>query len=384
MKFPSDFIWGAATAAHQIEGNNINSDWWQRENGADTTLLERSGDAADSYNRYREDIDLVAASGLNAYRFSLEWARIEPIEGVFSAAQIAHYSDMISYCLHRGVIPIVTLQHFTLPLWLYEKGGWLAPNAPEMFERYAKEVLPILVKRVEWVVTINEPNIAVLLTEKADEELTVSAFGKAPNEDLGTALIKAHHLAAKVIREAGIKVGWSVAPQQFYADPGAEEILTEYAYPREVRFLEAARGDDFIGVQAYTRTRITINGPVPPSDDVEKTLTGWEYYPPAIAEAAQQAWNVCQIPVFVTENGIATDDDLRRVEYTGEALRHLHRLIDNGVPLLGYLHWSLLDNYEWGSYRPTFGLVAVDPQTFARVPKPSLAWLGAVAKNNGF
>jgi len=133
-------------------------------------------------------------------------------------------------------------------------------------------------------------------------------------------------------------------------------------------------------VQAYTRTRVTLDGPLPAPDDVEQTLTGWEYYPPAIAEAARLAHDLTGLPVFVTENGIATADDARRIDYTRDALRALHAEIEAGLPLIGYLHWSLLDNYEWGSYAPTFGLVAWDPETFERTPKPSLGWLGGVAR----
>lgn len=294
---------------------------------------------------------------------------------------------MIACCLAAGVTPIVTLNHFTMPAWLFDMGGWQNPRTPELFERYVERVLPILKDRVEYVVTINEPNIQAMMMAmadgKGDEELIAGAL-PGPAQAAADGLIAGHKRAVPLLRNAGIKAGWSVAPQQFYADPGAEEVLREYAYPREVQFMEAARGDDFIGVQAYTRTRITADGPVPPPDDVEKTLTGWEYYPPAIAEAAQQAWDICQIPVFVTENGIATSDDLRRVEYTAEALRNLYCVMEGGVPLIGYLHWSLLDNYEWGSYKPTFGLVAFDAVTFVRAPKPSLAWLGAVARNGGF
>lgn len=386
IHFPEDFIWGAATAGHQIEGNNLNSDWWARENASDSKVSERSGDAADSYHRFREDIAILAESGLQAYRFSLEWARIEPVEGHFSNAEIAHYSSMVEYCLEIGVQPVVTLNHFTVPLWFSASGGWKNPKAPELFERFTRRVLPILEGRVEYVVTINEPNITAMMAardEGGDEDLVAGALPK-PVPAVAEGLITAHKRAVPVLRSAGIKAGWPVAPQQFFADPGAEDVLKEYAYPREVQFLEASCGDDFIGIQAYTRTRITKDGPVPAPVDAEKTLTGWEYYPPAIAEAVQQAWDVCEIPVFVTENGIATSDDLRRVEYTAEALRALRKVMDGGVPLLGYLHWSLLDNYEWGSYKPTFGLVAFDAETFARTPKPSLAWLGAVARNCGF
>lgn len=382
--FPSDFLWGAATAAHQIEGNNINSDWWQQEIAVDSKLDESSGDAVDSFNRYPEDIALLAQFGLKVYRFSIEWARIEPTLGKFSAAMLAHYQRMLDVCDANGVEAVVTLHHFTVPNWFAQLGGWRNPEAPKLFANYVEAVMPLLRGRVRYIVTINEPNILSMLAggEKSDQQLAAGSL-PAPDPLVSQALIASHKRAVEICRQNGFKAGWSVAPQQFFADPGAEEILREYAYPREVQFLEASRMDDFIGVQAYTRTRITAEGPLPAPESVERTLTGWEYYPPAIAEAALQAWEICQIPVFVTENGIATADDTRRIDYTREALKCLHREMEAGLPLLGYLHWSLLDNYEWGSFAPTFGLIAVDRQTFERFPKPSLAWLGGVARDGG-
>jgi beta-glucosidase len=183
-----------------------------------------------------------------------------------------------------------------------------------------------------------------------------------------------------------VRSGWTVATQAFAStgEPGADERLREYGYPREDWYLEGSRGDDFVGVQAYTRTFIGPDGPVPVAPGAERTLTGWEYFPGAAAIGVRRAWEVTGgIPVMVTENGIATDDDARRIDYTEAALGELHETIAEGVGLLGYLHWSALDNFEWASgYRPTFGLIAVDRRSFARAPKPSLAWLGGIARAN--
>lgn len=379
-EFGSDFIWGAATAAHQIEGNNVNSDWWAREHAPGTSIGEPSGDAADSYHRYPEDIRLLAEAGLTSYRFSLEWARIEPAEGRVSRAEMAHYQRVIDCCLDNGVTPLITLHHFTSPRWFAEDGGWTDERSVERFARYVEVVLPLL-GAASHVFTINEPNILAMMIggEKGGEQLQAGSL-PAPDPVATQNLIAAHKRAVDIVRPTGIPVGWPVAPQQFFADPGAEEILREYAYPRETIFLEASRGDDFVAVQAYTRTRITLDGPQVAPADVEQTLTGWEYYPPAIAEAARLAYDITALPVLVSENGIATADDSRRIDYTRDALKALHAEMVAGLPLFGYLHWSLLDNYEWGSYKPTFGLIAWDPETFERMPKPSLAWLGEVAR----
>ncbi|MFT4295145.1 MAG: family 1 glycosylhydrolase [Micropruina sp.] len=378
--FGDDFIWGAATAAHQIEGNNVNSDWWVREHAPGTRIPEPSGDAADSYHRYAEDIRLLAEAGLTSYRFSLEWARIEPAEGHFSRAELDHYRRMIACCADHGVTPLITLHHFTSPRWFAEDGGWLDERSVARFARYVEAVLPLL-DAASHVFTINEPNILAMMIggEKGDEQLQAGSL-PAPDPVATANLIAAHRRAVEIVRRVGVPVGWPVAPQQFFADPGAEEVLKAYAYPREIVFLEAARDDDFVAVQAYTRTRITVDGPVPAPETVERTLTGWEYYPPAIAEAARLAHDVTGLPVLVSENGIATADDARRIDYTRDALKALRAEMVAGLPLLGYLHWSLLDNYEWGSYTPTFGLISWDRETFERTPKPSLAWLGEVAR----
>ncbi|KRC42886.1 glycoside hydrolase family 1 protein [Oerskovia sp. Root22] len=380
LTFPDPFVWGAATAAHQIEGNNVNSDWWAREVAPGSTLAEPSRDAADSYHRYADDIRLLAESGLTSYRFSIEWARIEPAEGMFSLAELDHYRRVVQCCLDHGVTPLITLHHFTSPRWFADDGGWTDPRSVERFSRYVERVLPLL-DAASHVFTINEPNIlAMMITAAKGEEQLQAGTMHAPDPVATQHLIAAHRRAVELVRTVGVPVGWPVAPQQFFADPGAEEVLREYAYPRETVFLEAARGDDFIGVQAYTRTRITVDGPLPAPDDAEKTLTGWEYYPPAIAEAARLGHEITGLPVLVSENGIATADDARRIDYTRGALRALRAEVEAGLPLIGYLHWSLLDNYEWGSFAPTFGLVAWDPETFERTPKPSLGWLGAVAR----
>lgn len=378
--FGGTFIWGAATAAHQIEGNNVNSDWWAREHAPGTSIAEPSGDAADSYHRYPEDIRLLAEAGLNSYRFSLEWARIEPAEGYFSHAELAHYQRMIDCCVENGVAPLLTLHHFTSPRWFAEDGGWTDPRSVERFARYVEAVLPLL-SSASHIFTINEPNILAMMIggEKGGEQLQAGSL-PAPDLIATEHIIAAHKRAVEIVRRSGVPVGWPVAPQQFFADPGAEQVLREYAYPRETVFLEASRGDDFIAVQAYTRTRITVDGPQLAPEDAEQTLTGWEYYPPAIAEAARLAFDITGLPVLVSENGIATADDARRIDYTRDALRALQAEVSSGLPLFGYLHWSLLDNYEWGSYKPTFGLIAWDPVTFERHPKPSLRWLGDIAR----
>lgn len=379
--FPLGFLWGAATAAHQIEGNNVNADWWEREHRPGGDVSEPSGDADDSYNRYAQDISLLADSGLNTYRFSVEWARVEPEEGFFSRAQILHYRGMIEACLEAGVTPMVTLNHMTLPRWLAHRGGWRDPASTDLFGRYVEHLLPIL-DGVTWVCTINEPNM-VALTQGGQEGTDMAAASlPTPDPVISRSLVKAHRRAREVLsRRPGLRSGWTIACQDFQALPGCEREMEKYRYPREEFFSQAAKGDDFIGVQAYLRTFIGTDGPRPVPAGAERTLTGWEYYPAALGEAVRYTWQAAgYTPIVVTENGIATADDSRRIDYTFEALSSLYRAMIDGVAVEGYIHWSLLDNYEWGSYKPTFGLVSVDHETFERRPKPSLEWLGRVAK----
>jgi beta-glucosidase len=383
LRFPKDFFWGAATAAHQIEGNNVSSDWWRREQSSNSGLKERSADACDSYNRYEQDIRLLAESGLQYYRFSIEWARIEPEPEHFSTAQILHYRDMIDTCRHYGVEPMVTLNHMTLPYWFAEQGGWKSADAVSLFSRYVRRVAPIL-HDITYVCTINEPNmVAMTRGGKEGTNMTAGAL-PVPDLEIGQTLVKAHKEACRILHETypNMLIGWTVATQAFHAMPGCEQETEEYAWPRENFYLEAAKGDDWIGVQGYLRTFIGKDGPQPVPDGAERTLCGWEYFPPAIGIGVRNAWErTGHIPIIVTENGLATSDDNRRIDYTFGALQGLKSAMDDGIDVRGYIHWSLLDNYEWGSYTPTFGLVSVDPDTFERHAKPSLRWLGNIAES---
>lgn len=401
-----DFIWGASTAAHQIEGNNTASDFWATEwaAGPDNPMMkEPSGDACDSYHRYRDDIRLAAEGGLRAYRFSIEWARIEPAEGRFSRAHLLHYRDMIDACHENGIEPIVTLHHFTSPAWLTGKGGIAGEETPGLFARYVDYVSEIL-HDVRWIITINEPNMLALfglmaLASQAPEaaaRLTTGPDGEpgaaprpavpAPPLEMSGPIIAMHEAAKKVLREKvpGAMLGWSPAGQAFMPTPGNEEVWERVFHQWEGVYLDATADDDFIGVQSYTSQPVDANGPVPHPDSPDNTLTGWAYRPDALAVNLRRYWERYHKPMIVTENGIATDDDTRRIAYTSEALRGLIAAVADGVDVRGYCHWSLLDNYEWGSYTPTFGLIAVDRDgTFERTPKPSLAWLGSVAAENG-
>ncbi|MES4908988.1 MULTISPECIES: family 1 glycosylhydrolase [unclassified Streptomyces] len=387
------FLWGASTAPHQIEGNNVNSDWWARE--GQMPGMERSGDAVDSYHRYEEDMRLLADAGLTAYRFGIEWARIEPVPGHFSRAELAHYRRMIDAALRLGLTPVITLHHFTSPQWFAEEGGWLGERAVDRFTSYVEQASRIL-GDVPYVATMNEPNMLAMMTtiERMMRERPADSWQSptvdndprptlpAPAPEIGHALVKVHHAAREIVRaRTDASVGWTVANRAFAARPGAEEKLRELEYIWEDLYLEAARGDDFVGVQSYSSQWVGKDGIEPHPPHPDNTLVGTAYRPDALGMAVRHTWDVTGgVPILVTESGIATADDTRRIAYTDEALRHLFAAADDGIDVRGYLHWSALDNYEWGHWEPTFGLIAVDRETFERTPKPSLAWLGEVAR----
>ncbi|MEV4253377.1 family 1 glycosylhydrolase [Spirillospora sp. NPDC049652] len=381
--FPDGFLWGAAGSPHQTEGNNVASDLWELENRPGGFLPDRSGDACDSYHRWPEDLDIVRGLGLDAYRFGIEWARVEPVPGRISRASLAHYRRIIEGCFERGLTPVVTLHHFTSPLWFQAAGGWTAPDAIASFRRYVRAVLPIL-DGVTWVCTVNEPNMlammASMIREKRRSENVAGAM-PPPDQAVAEALTAAHRAAREELAAVpGVRSGWTVANQNFEPVDGADAECARWAWTREDQFLDAAKGDDFIGVQAYTRVRIGRDGALPVPEAARTTLTGWEYYPAALGNAVRHtAARLPDTPILVTENGIATSDDTERIDYTRDALAALAEAIASGIDVRGYLHWSLLDNYEWGSYHATFGLVAVDRTTFARTPKPSATWFGAFA-----
>ncbi|RQP09817.1 MAG: glycosyl hydrolase family protein [Microbacteriaceae bacterium] len=385
--FPDGFLWGAATAAHQVEGNNLNNDWWQLEQLAADYGVEFSGDACDSYHRYEEDMQLLADAGYNAYRFSLEWSRIEPLPGKFSRAELDHYRRMIETAQRLGLTPVVTIHHFTHPHWFGERGAWLSPTATDDFVRFVEQACTIL-HDVEWIVTINEPNV-LAITHGGQRQV---AQGKPypmhalPDQEIGHALIDAHLAAAPLARErTGAKVGWTVANQALTPTSGNEAKHAEVQYLIEDEYLEASRGDDFVGVQSYTSQPVDADGIVPHPEHDDNTLMGWAYRPDALGIAIRHTHEVLpDTPIIVTENGIATADDERRIAYTQGALTELAAAMADGVDVRGYLHWSLLDNFEWGRWTPTFGLVAVDRETFERRPKPSFSWLGEIARRNAF
>ncbi len=407
MRFPAGFLWGAATAAHQVEGGNTNCDSWLLEHVPGTIYSEPSGDACDHYHRYAEDIALLAALGFNAYRFSIEWARIEPAEGEFSLAQLEHYRRMLAVCHEHGVKPVVTMHHFTSPLWVAARGGWESGETARLFARYCERVVEHLGDMISVACTINEANLAAALRQwgflHTDEAILAYGWRAAAATMMGVepdnfssfpfcvrsksrrVLLEAHRRGADALRAGPhqFPVGMTLALTDLQVVSGAEEVRDRLRRESEEIFLEAARGDDFLGVQCYTRQRVGPLGLLPPGQEAEFTQMGYEFAPDALEATIRYAALKAQVPLIVTENGIATDDDSQRMVFVERALAGVGRCVGDGIDVSGYFYWSMLDNFEWlFGYGPKFGLIAVDRKTQRRTVKPSAEWLGRIARNN--
>jgi beta-glucosidase len=382
-RWPDRFIWGTATSAHQVEGSNYNSDWWAWEHDPSSPCREPSGDACDHYHRYGDDIELLARLGFNAYRFSIEWARIEPEEGEFSLAQLEHYRRMLAACYDNGLTPVVTYHHFTSPRWVAASGGWTEPLTAERFARFSERATAHLGDLVGLACTINEPNI---VAENGYEAGVFAPGRKEPEarDKANDVFVNAHLRAYEAIKSVApeVPVGITLAMRDYQAVDGGEATLERLRGRSEDLYLEAARGNDFVGVQTYSRERIGPEGSLGPEEGAEVTLMGYEFYPEALEATIRRATEVTRaVPVVVTENGIGTDDDDRRIAYVATALKGVRRCLDDGIDVRGYFYWSALDNFEWAlGYEPTFGLIAVDRATQRRSPKPSAAWVGDLAR----
>jgi len=414
--FPQNFLWGSATAAHQVESMNIHSDIWAEEHVAGSIYKDKSDHTCDHYQHYREDIALMAGAGLKAYRFSIEWARIEPREGEFPAEAIAHYADVLAACEEHGITPVVTLHHFTSPQWLMKYGGWKGEKTPYYFGRYARYVLKSLGKHIPYIITLNEINIATMLKQLFAEWNFVPPIGMAAEgwtapewreqaaKACGTdidhyftihmasepehieIIRQAHNEAVKAAREFApqAKVGVSLALADVCAAPGGEQVAEKVWQSYFGQYKDIYMNADFAAVQNYEREIYDANGRVPHGAEEELTECGYPYCPEAVSSVVRRVHKETGLPVMVTENGIATQDDSRRIDFIREAVTGLHAAVEDGVPLLGYIYWSSLDNLEWAmGFDKHFGLIAVDRETMHRTVKPSCRYLGRIAQNNG-
>lgn len=416
-----DFLMGAATAAHQVEGNNIYSDYWVMEHIKHSDFVEPSGTAVDHYHRYEEDIRLLVQAGLNAYRFSIEWARIEPEEGKFDPEEVEHYRKVLDCCAANGVTPVVTLHHFSSPAWLIGKGGWGKPYVVQAFARYVRYVAQELGSKMPYICTINEANMGGQLNKIVADMMSagkkeggvqvgtntgldlkaivlgmfeqgkafhcgpfgVNTFLKPRKPEKERLIMEAHRAAVKEIKEVcpNAKVGLTLSLFDYQPIGDGREAADRLWQEDFGFYLPYIKEDDFLGVQNYSRKIVDAKGAREPAADAPVTQMGYEDYPASIGHVLRKVAEDFHGDMIVTENGIGTDDDARRCEFIQEAFASVEACIQDGLPVKGYFYWSLLDNFEWqAGYAKTFGLIAVDRSTQKRMPKPSLHVLGTLKK----
>ncbi|HNQ50436.1 MAG TPA: glycoside hydrolase family 1 protein [Candidatus Omnitrophota bacterium] len=402
MRFPDKFLWGAATSAHQVEGNNTNSDWWHWE--------QRGGGKAPSagacrhYERYREDFDLAGSLGHTCHRLSVEWSRIEPRQGEFSAEAIAHYKDVIAALRERSIEPVVTLHHFTSPQWFAEQGGWACPRAADHFLAYVNRIVSELAGSVTYWVTINEPLIYVFYGYiVGDWPPNVRSLPKAlaARNNFLRSHVRAYRLIHAIYEKRGLprpKVSIAHHMPAYTACTGSirdrlgVRLRNAIVNHNILGILARRRTLDYIGVNYYSRTLVhadswsmrdlVCNACSHHDDTLAKNSLGWEIYPQGIYDILMML-NRYRLPVFILENGICTPDDSVRWDFIREHLSRVHAAIQNGIAVIGYAYWSFMDNFEWDKgFDPRFGLIGIDYRTGARTVRDSARKYSKVCSTN--
>lgn len=410
LHFPKNFLWGAATASHQVESGTIN-DWseWERTN-ADRLALEAaskfghlpswtenfgaeaarpenyiSGIAVDHYHRYEEDFDIAKNLNHTAHRFSIEWSRVEPEKNRFDEQEITHYQNVVRALRARNIEPFVTLWHWTLPLWLAKEGGLLAPRFPEYFARYAEKMATALGNDVTFWITLNEP---VVVTSQAYLHGVWPPKEKSLIKTYRTlkSLVHAHELSYQIIKSKNQNALIGIAKNNIAFEirkdtliNGALKRIAHFA--RNTWFLKQIKNhQDFIGLNHYYRN--TIDNGFNKNPNERLTDIGWEFYPESIYQALIEL-KPYHKPIYITENGLADRNDTLREEFLTRALTAVHRAIEDGAEVKGYLHWSLLDNFEWDKgFWPCFGLVEIDRATQKRTVRPSARYYAEICQKN--
>lgn len=408
LEFPKRFLWGAATAAHQVEGNNHNQ-WsvWELENAkalaaaseyhyhdleswqwsssdAKTPTNYVSGEAADHYNRFEEDFDILKKLNMNAFRFSVEWSRIEPDEGVWNAEAIEHYKQYVHALKKRGIEPVVTLFHFTLPIWFSERGGFLERKNVKYFTRFAEKILQELGSDVKFVITINEPEVYVA-ESYIQGHWPPALLNKRAGWKVMRNLAYAHNQTTKMIHGMNRRFKVSIAKNSAYFYAGDDAILSRKTadymqFFQDDYFLKKVVKDcDFLGVNYYFSNRVygyRVHNP-----DEKMSDLGWDLSPANLQQALERLHDKYHLPIMITENGLADKNDTYRKWWIMHTIMAMQKAMGHGVELWGYLHWSLVDNFEWdkGAW-PRFGLVEIDYATQKRTIRPSAKWFAGVIK----
>ncbi|MDB5097765.1 MAG: bglA [Cyanobacteria bacterium RYN_339] len=404
---PAGFLWGVATAGFQTEGGDTSSNWaaWTRAGHTKAPM----GRATDAWNRYQEDLDLAKGIGLNSFRLSLEWARLEPRPGQWDMNAVQHYHDVLLAARSRGLEPIVTVSHFAYPAWLDTidptvTSAWESPKMAGQLARFAGFVAKEYGPQVKWWITLNEPNTlgicGYLAGQHAPGKHNPFVFRQVMDHQ-----VDAHMAAYDAIHAADPDAMVSVNPivlmrrpdSPVYKTKGVEDDLLpldENAFLDRVDppWVDGHAPDPTLGRR--TLDYVAYNYFYAPNNlDAYKLADylNWPIYPQGIYVAARRLWDRHHLPLMVTENGLALENGRTRPDgWTREAflvnhVAQLQRATREGIPLLGYMHWTLTDNYEWGSFQPRFGLFSVDPDDLAlkRVRTPAADVYDGIARANG-
>ena len=415
LKFPEKFLFGTAVASYQVEGGIYNNDWTIWENKSNSVCVEPCNEACKHYEMLDQDIELLKELGIKAFRFSIEWSRIEPTEGNYDNAAINHYVEKANKLISNKITPIITFHHFTSPEWLFNKGSWLNPNADEYFDKYVEKLMKNLPNEIEFFNTINEPGIFAFFGYFSTNKFPPGIANETKFIQASENIMSAHKKALKTIKKynQNAKVGMTHALQE-WEDSDNNKLKAYLKYHLEDKFLDASIDDDFIGLQTYTIVRFPKNiflkvfnalllniepirkyilpriiqifagrnGAI--TSETRITKMGYEYRPEAVLYNLKRLNKIYpDKDIFITENGIATDNDDERIEFVTTVLKDVHNFQSEHKNVIGYLYWSLLDNFEWDlGYQMNFGLVEVNKETYERVPHRSASWFGNISSSN--
>ncbi len=387
-QFPP-FLWGAATSSHQIEGH-LTNDWTEWERAGHSA--DQSGRATDHWRLWAEDLALFQRLGLNSYRFSLEWSRIEPEPGRIDEGALRQYRAMIERMHQLGLLPLMTLHHFTLPLWVSKQGGFLNPKAVEWFRHYTEIVMDAVGDLVDLYVTINEPLVLVVMGYLI-AIWPPGGHGFRRAFRLIRRLAEVHNVAYDAIKrkkpDAWVGLAHHLIAFEPWTRSPLDGLMTEaQRYLMNNRFIKmVGERQDFIGINYYTRQYGRLAGglhPVQSRPGTPLTDLGWEIYPEGLLNLLREAGQYRR-PILITENGIATSDDAVRSAYIQEHVRAAAAAQREGIDVRGYFYWSALDNFEWAEgFRPRFGLIGVNYDTLERTIRPSAdTYRRLIAQNRG-
>lgn len=415
---PDNFLLGCASAAHQVEGG-LDNDWSRMEREQPQRIRDRSvsGIACDHYMRYREDLATLAAMHHTAHRFSIEWSRVEPREGVFLREALLHYRDVVRTCRALGMEPIVSLQHFTLPVWLADRGGVRCADAPRLFARFAAACAEALGEDVQWWVTINEPSVLAVFGYLYGEWPPLQPSIRGFLAALG-GMARMHAAGYRAVHEVARAHGWAARVSVAHHERPMRPLSPRSRVQRAVAVLPnaifnrwflracatgrllppvgrgqkiaALRGSlDYLGLNYYSEQRVRFNArrlrelfaePVVPSD-LPLSSFGWTIDSGGLRRAVETLWRQFGLPIVITENGVADEGDELRPQFIVDHLSAVCEAVEAGADVRGYLHWTAMDNFEWAEgYSKHFGLLSVDRETLERTPKPSAAVFAEICR----